>query len=183
MICLCEPLLRRSENYVDIREGEFSDLLRRLVDGDIDLVFSSEPLPAYGYRSLKTRLIRSSDYVFVAAVKMQHFAANFPASLEGAPFLQYGSESRLRGLVDQFLVSHGVCPKRIGETDDIATQFAAVAAGLCVAVLPKTYIDNEPWQSSLAVLGSSEAVRGELTAVYLPSGPERDKAERILKEL
>lgn len=81
-------------------------------------------------------MLFESDTIVVGAPALaSRYAENFPASLNGAPFLLPTRNNALRGRIDEWFELQGVRPDIVGEFEDTAliNTFGRSGAGLYFA--------------------------------------------------
>jgi LysR family transcriptional activator of nhaA len=145
-------------------------LLAQLADHRIDVMLSDAPIPPNApVKAFNHLLGTSAATVFAApklAAKHRH---NFPASLDGAPFLLPIDGSTLRRSLDQWFDAQRIRPHLVGEFQDRALMktFGQAGAGLFAA---PTAIEREIRKNyRVSAIGRIDAVVERFYAV----SPER----------
>jgi LysR family transcriptional activator of nhaA len=114
-------------------EGSPAHLLAELAEHRIDLVLSDAPIPStIPVKAFNHLLGTSTVTVFAAPQLAAQYRRNFPACLDGAPFLLPMTESSLRRSLEQWFEAENISPRLVGEFKDRAlmTTFGQGGAGL-----------------------------------------------------
>jgi len=114
-------------------EGSPEHLLAALAEHRIDVVISDAPIPpAIPVKAYNHLLGASTVTVFGAPELAARHRKNFPACLDGAPFLLPMAESSLRRPLEQWFESNNIRPNIVGEFKDRAllTTFGQAGVGL-----------------------------------------------------
>ncbi len=132
---LLEPALRLGGELV-CREDRLDRLVAELSVHSLDVVLADSPLPAgTGMRGFNHLLGQSGVTFFAAPELARRLSADFPQSLEGAPFLFPGAETSIRRSLDAWLAEHELTPKSVGQFDDpaLANTFGGAGKGVFIA--------------------------------------------------
>ena len=136
---LIEPALRNpGETQVICHEDKVDKLLAELSLHGVDLVIADTPATtSVSGRVYNHFLGQCGVAVFGAPDLAKAYAADFPRSLEGAPFLFPTQGTALRRSLDLWFETHRLVPIIRGEIEDSALMktFAAGGVGLIVAPL------------------------------------------------
>jgi LysR family transcriptional activator of nhaA len=119
---LLEPTLKLSEEVrLSCAEGDITKLIADLVIHKLDVVLSDTPIdPAMKVRAY-SHLLGESEVVLVGSKSLAlKYRANFPRSLNGAPFLLPMKNSVLRRSIEYWFDGLDLRPKVVGEFDDSA---------------------------------------------------------------
>mgnify|MGYP000878038267 CR=1 FL=1 len=131
------PALEMSEPVQIIcDEGPPEHLLTELVEHRMDVVLSDAPIPpTIRVKAYNHLLGTSTATIFAAPQLASQYRKNFPASLNGAPFLFPMHESSLRRPLEQWFDSENIRPAIVGEFKDRAlmTTFGQAGAGVFAA--------------------------------------------------
>ncbi len=142
---------------IHIREGRPRALWRALVDHEIDLMITDEPLPAAdrveGARQV--RLLDEPAMVWGTAALVAAHRARFPDSLDGAPFVLPTRGTAIRRRFEEWIHAHGARPRVVAECEDRALALALSRAGYGLTVAP---LDASA-PAGLQVLGDAPRVR------------------------
>ena len=158
---LIEKAQKTQNCTIAIAEGRADELMRELRAHRLDLVISNSP-PPVSEVGLYARSIAKMPVVVCGTRKFAHLKRDFPASLEGAPFVLPTAHNRLRQDIDHYLKLQGQRLDVIVEVQDTALQklLAAHGAGVTVIAEPaaKEMIENK----ELILLGALPGVFEEL---------------------
>lgn len=172
---ILEPALHLGQLVrLDCREDRADHLLAELSLHGLDLVLADQPLASTGNIRAFNHLLGESELaVFAVPTLAQQLRANFPASLDGAPFLLPRPHTGLRQNLDLWFEQCQVKPKVVGEFDDSAflKVFAEHGAGAFVG--------------ACAVEGEIAAKYGVELVARLPTVRERYYAitvERLVRQ-
>lgn len=117
-------------------EDEPEELLARLAAHKLDLVLTHSPAhSAVGVRAFSHRLGSSGVSLFASSAIAARYRKDFPARLDGAPFLLPMERSALRRDLEHWFSLHGIHPRVIGEFQDNAllNVFGNAGAGIFAA--------------------------------------------------
>lgn len=124
------------------REGRLAALLGELAVHKLDLVIADRPMPSnLNVRGYSHLLGESRLGVFGASALVGRLPRDFPALLDGAPFLMPGEDVAIRPKLTQWLESKKLRPRIIGEFDDSALLKAFGQAGKGLFVTPLVIAD------------------------------------------
>lgn len=158
------PLLADSNIAVTVIEDTLSVLIKKLNSGTIDLVLSDVPSPEIGSK-MKSSLLRVRDFVAVANRKMSHVKKNFPASLEGIPFVTFTDHSQLRTEINNFFEKNRITPAIVGEFDDVTLLKLIVERGRCITILPVNTVRESVDAGKLIELGKIKSLQSNVWAI------------------
>ncbi|EXI66759.1 MAG: Na(+)/H(+) antiporter regulatory protein [Candidatus Accumulibacter adjunctus] len=148
------------------REGRLTTLLGDLAVHRLDMVIADRPLPGNLNVRGYSHLLGESDLtVFGAAGLVQTLSSDFPALLEGAPFLMPGDDIAIRPRLEQWLQAKRLQPRVVGEFDDNALLQAFGRAGAGLFVAPTAIADDVVDQYHVVRVGRIEAVSEQLFAI------------------
>lgn len=151
------------------REGSTERLLGEIATHAVDGLITDAPIHAgTSVRVFNHALGETDVSVFGTAKLARKYAANFPRSLHGAPFLLPSEGASLRRSLDTWFEQHHVVPEIVAEFDDTALleSFAEDGAGLFVA---PTAIADAIKHHGVVELGKLPGVRERFYVV----SPER----------
>jgi LysR family transcriptional activator of nhaA len=166
---LIEPALALAEPVQLVcREDNPEHLIAELSTHALDLVLADAPIgPAVRVRAFNHLLGECGVSVFGTARLARRLRANFPASLDGAPFLLPMDNSALRRSLDQWFDAEGCRPKVVGEFEDNALLEVVAQTGAGVFAGP-TAIEREIRQQyGVSVIGRLDAVRARFYAISI----------------
>lgn len=132
-----QPVLAMAEPMQMVcEEGSPQQLLAELAEHRLDVVLADVALaPLARGRVFHHRLGSCGVMLFGAPELAVRYSANFPAGLDGAPFLLPIAGSNLRQLLDNWFDAEGIRPRIVGEFKDSALikTFGSAGAGLFAA--------------------------------------------------
>jgi len=162
-ISVLRPLIshHRRELELTCREGSTADLLGRLAGGELDAVISDAPVPTTLTRSLQARMLAESGLSFLALRALaSRYGKDFPASLDGAPFLAGSApSSMLEQAIEAWFARHDVRPLIVGRVDDSALLKGFAERGLGIIAVPTAIEPRVCRQHNLAVVGRTVDIR------------------------
>ena len=164
---LVEPVLTLPDPVRLIcREGRLNALLAELAIHRLDLVIADRPMPPnLNVRGYSHLLGESALTVFGTAALVKQLGRDFPAVLDGAPFLLPGADVAIRPRLEQWFEAQGLRPRIVGEFDDSALLKAFGQAGAGLFVTPNAISDHVCEQYRVVVVGHIEAVREQVFAI------------------
>ncbi|MDH4284500.1 MAG: transcriptional activator NhaR [Gallionellaceae bacterium] len=164
---LVEPSMSGNEPIRLIcREGRLTALLGDLAVHRLDMVIADRPTPGnLNVRSYDHFLGESEVSIFGAKSLFGRAAGNFPAMLEGKPFLMPGADVALHSRLLRWFDSERVRPHIIGEFDDSALMMAFGQAGAGFFAAPAAIEDYIVRQHDVHVAGRVEIVREQIYAI------------------
>jgi LysR family transcriptional activator of nhaA len=173
-----EPVVTRHRERV---EGALSEMLGRLVAHELDAVLSELPVPPDLARSLQGRLLMKSGTSFLCTAALaRKLGKNFPACLEGAPFLAgatrstYGSQ-----VVDTWLAQRQLHVTVVGRFDDSALLKCFAQRGLGVISAPTSIEGDLLKQYGLVLLGRAIEATQSLFIIR----PRRQRIHPLVLEI
>jgi LysR family transcriptional activator of nhaA len=132
-----QPVLAMAEPVQIVCDEDTPDrLLAGLAEHAVDVVLSDSALPpGIAVKAYNHLLGTTSVTVFGAPRLAARHRKNFPASLDGAPFLLPMEGTSLRRSLEQWFEQEGIRPKLVGEFKDAALMntFGQAGAGLFVS--------------------------------------------------
>ena len=164
---LVEPSMTENESIKLIcREGRLAALLGDLAVHRLDMVIADRPTPDnLNVRSYDHFLGESEISIFGARSLSVRTAGNFPAMLEGKPFLMPGADVALHSRLLRWFDSGRVRPRIIGEFDDSALLMAFGQAGAGFFAAPAAIEDYIVRQHDVRVAGRIKIVREQIYAI------------------
>ena len=164
---LVEPALQLPEPVRLIcREGRLSSLLAELAIHHLDMVIADRPMPAnLNVRGYSHLLGESTLTVFGAAARIKTLHGDFPALLDGAPFLMPGEDVAIRPRLEQWLEAQRLHPRIVGEFDDSALLKAFGQAGAGLFVAPTAITAYVCEQYHVDIVGRIDAISEQIFAI------------------
>lgn len=149
-----------------LREDRIEHLLGELSVHNLDLVLAEQPLPpTMNVRAFNHLLGECGVSVFGSPELASVYRANFPGSLDRAPFLLPTEGSTLRRSLEQWFEASGVHPMPMAEIQDSALLKAFGQEGVGLFVAPTAIEDEIRRQYRVEVVGRIDAVREHFYAI------------------
>lgn len=164
---LVEPALRLQPAVrLVCREGRLTSLLAELAVHRLDMVIADRPMPGNLNVRGYSHLLGESDLsVFCAPGLREGLRGEFPACLDGAPFLMPSEDVAIRSRLEQWLESRAIYPRVVGEFDDSAMIKAFGQAGKGVFVAPTAIAEDVVSRNQVLTLGRISGVLEQLYAI------------------
>jgi LysR family transcriptional activator of nhaA len=162
-----QPVLAMPEPVQLVCDEDTPDrLLADLAERRVDVVLSDSPIPpTVPVKAFNHLLGTCPVTVFGAPQLAARHRRNFPASLDGAPFLLPLEGSALRRSLEQWFDSQKIRPRLVGEFKDAALMktFGQAGAGLFAA--PSAIEKEIREHYRVAVLGRIESIAERFYAI------------------
>lgn len=141
---LLQPALELEEPVKLVcQEGDMSQLVADLAIHKLDVILTDTALdPVYKVQAYSHRLGESDVVIMGTKDLAKRYKPDFPASLDGAPFLLPVKSTLLRRSLDQWFNDLGVRPVVKGEFDDSAMLKIAARHGLGLFAVPTSIQDD-----------------------------------------
>jgi len=165
-------------------EDQFDALLAELALHKLDLVLTDRAVRSGTTLRVFSHMLYESETIVVGTAALaQAYAANFPASLNGAPFLLPTRNNALRGRIDEWFELHNVRPDVVGEFEDNAllNTFGRRGAGLFFA--PAALEEDVREQFGATLVGRVPQVREHVYAVSNERKIKHPAVEAILSSV
>ena len=168
---LVAPALRLEKAVrVVCREARAELLLAEMAIHGVDVVLTDAPLPAsVSVRAYNHLLGECGVTVMGSAELAEAVTDDFPASLDGSPFLLPTEGTTLRRSLDQWFKAQGVRPTVAGEFEDSALLVAFGETGLGLFAVPSLVVEQVARHYDVVCIGPAE---GAVERFYAIS-PER----------
>jgi len=156
---ILEPALRLgSPVHFVCHEDQPEKLLLNLAAHELDLVLTDAPAHSAIHVRVFSHLLGSSDMALFAAPSLAaRYRKDFPARLDGAPFLMPTQDSVARRTLDQWFSKHGIRPLIVGEFQDRALLNVFGQAGVGIFASPAVVEDEVRKYSRAALVGRLES--------------------------
>ncbi|WLI89820.1 LysR family transcriptional regulator [Massilia sp. R2A-15] len=166
------------------QEGQFEALLGDLALHKLDVVLTDRAVRSgTTLKVFSHQLFESATIVAGAPALAGIYSADFPASLNGAPFLLPTRNNALRGRIDEWFEQHALRPDIVGEFEDNAllNTFGRRGLGLFFATAA---LANDIFEQFGAVLvGPVPQVREQFYAISNERKIKHPAVEAILSAL
>jgi LysR family transcriptional regulator, transcriptional activator of nhaA len=147
-------------------EDQSERLLLSLAAHELDLVLTDAPAHSAVRVRVFSHLLGSSDMaLFAAPALATRYRKDFPARLDGAPFLMPMQNSASRRALDQWLDTHGIRPLVVGEFQDRALLNVFGQAGVGIFASPAVVEDQVRKYYRVALVGRLDTAKEEFYAI------------------
>lgn len=149
-----------------IRENRTDRLLGDLATHDVELVLADMPIPAnVSVRAYNHPLGSSPVEIFGPPLLAEEGRVDFPASLDGAPFLLPAEGYTLRSSLDGWFARLGVQPRIVAEIEDndLINVLAEAGAGFFAA--PSIISQDIRVRYAVERIGRAEGLKEEYYAI------------------
>lgn len=136
-----KPLLEQPRVRLRVEAGRLDDLLDRLVQHQLDVVLSNQPVRRETGRAWRSRRLARQAVSIIGRPRERRF--RFPADLDGAPMILPTPGSDIRTEFDALCGKAGVTPLVSAEVDDMATMRLLARDTGALAVLPSVVVRDE----------------------------------------
>ncbi|MFN0134713.1 MAG: transcriptional activator NhaR [Phycisphaerae bacterium] len=135
-------------------EGTTNDLAARLSVNELDVVLADRPIsPQIKVRAFNHLLGECTVTVFGASSLAPRYRADFPRSLDGAPFLYPTENTVLRRSLDQFFDESSIRPLMAAEFEDSALLKVFGQSGIGLFAAPSISEDEIQRQFGVEIVG------------------------------
>ncbi|MBS0320028.1 MAG: LysR family transcriptional regulator [Proteobacteria bacterium] len=160
------PLLADPSVALTLESGMLDDLVRRLLQHQLDVVLANEPAPVDPDRPLHCRFLGSQDIALVGqAATWRGRALRIPADLDGLELAVPGPRHASRGQFDALCVAAGVSPRVRAEVDDMAMLRLVARDSGWLTVLPEVVVQDELRAGVLVTVGRSTQLQENFYAI------------------
>lgn len=147
-------------------EGEFQDLLGDLALHKLDVILTDRPAPAGGNLRVFSHPLGDLEIgLFAVPALAARYAAEYPASLRGAPLLLPTRHNILRDQIDRWLEDQHLRPDIVGEFEDSALLQTFGRAGLGLFPAPLALADEVKRQLDADPVGPMHGVHEAIYAI------------------
>jgi LysR family transcriptional activator of nhaA len=162
-------------------EDQFESLLGELSLHKLDVVLTDRPVPPGTPMRIFSHLLGETEITLYGVAKLaEKYRANFPESLNGAPFLLPTRNNAIRGRIDHWLESHDLHPDVIGEFDDNALLHTFGRNGLGLFPAPSVMAKDVEEQFNALPVGAMPQVREQFYAITNERKIKHPAVEAIL---
>jgi LysR family transcriptional regulator, transcriptional activator of nhaA len=164
---ILQPALRLATPiHLVCYEAEPEKLLLSLAAHELDLVLTDAPAHSAVRVRVFSHLLGSSDVALFAAPHLAaQYRKDFPARLEGAPFLMPMQNSASRRILDQWLDARGIRPYVAGEFQDRALLNVFGQAGVGIFASPAAIEDQVRKYYRVSLLGRLDSAKEDFYAI------------------
>jgi len=164
---ILQPVLNMAEPVqIVCDEGSPGYLLAELAEHRIDVVLSDSPIPPTIAVKAFNHLLGASTVTLFAAPRLAaRYRRNFPAGLDGAPFLLPLQDSSLRRAMQHWFDTENIHPSVIGEFKDRALMGTFGQAGAGVFAAPSAIEKEIRDQYKVVAIGRIESIEESYYAI------------------
>lgn len=160
------PLLADPSVKLTLESGMLDELLRRLLQHQLDVVLANEAVPADPDRPLHCRLLGSQEISLVGhAASWGGRTLRIPEDLGGLELAVPGPRHASRGQFDALCVASGVAPRVRAEVDDMAMLRLVARDSGWLTVLPEVVVQDELRAGVLVTVGRSTQLHENFYAI------------------
>ena len=175
------PLLADSTVTLALESGLQDDLLRRLLEHQLDVVLANEAVPAGADRPLHCRFLGSQPISLVGpAAVWGGRTLRIPEDLEGLELALPGPRHAIRGPFDALCVAAGVTPRLRAEVDDMAMLRLVARDSGWLTVLPEVVVQDELRTGVLVTVGRSTQLQENFYAITTLHRHRMERLEQLL---
>jgi len=165
---ILQPALRLEDQVQIICRADRSTeaFLGELATNAVDVVLSDAPIgPGMAVRAFNHLLGECGTAFFASPALARSCRRNFPASLDGLPFLLPGRNSSLRRTLEQWFDAQGIRPKMVGEMDDAALMKVLGEAGVGIFAAPDVVDEDTGERYRVKQIGQAKEIRQRFYAI------------------
>lgn len=165
---LLAPTMSTDSVRLAVYEGKFEQLLARLALHELDIVISDSPIPtSMSVKAYNHLLGECGVTVYAARDQAARLRRNFPASMNGTPWLLPMVNNSLRRALDRWFESAQIRVVITGEFEDSALTKVFAQQGLGCFAGP-TAIERETCrQYDVGVVGRINEIREQFFAITM----------------
>lgn len=174
---LIRPLLADETVLLALESGPQERLVERLVQHQLDLVLTNEPIPSDPDRPLHCRFLGSETIGLVGPSSVwRGRTLRVPEDLDGLDLALPGPRHALRGQFDALCMSAGVKPRLRAEVNDMAMLRLVARDSGWLALLPEVVVQDELRQGVLVRVGRSTLLEERF---YATTTLQRHQIQRL----
>jgi LysR family transcriptional activator of nhaA len=175
------PLLLDPTVTLSLESGSLDELLRRLLEHQLDVVLANDAVPAAPDRPLHCRFLDSQAISVVGQKrKWRGRALRIPEDLEGLELALPGPRHALRGQFDALCMTAGVTPRLRAEVDDMAMLRLVARDSGWLTVLPEVVVQDELRTGVLVTVGQSTRLQENFYAITTLHRHRIERLEQLL---
>lgn len=176
------PLLTDPSVVLTLESGLLDDLLTRLVQHQLDVVFANETVPSDLSRPFHCHFLGSQAISLVGPARAwKPLSLRLPDDLDGLDIALPGPRSALRVQFDVLCASAGVTPRIRAEVDDMAMLRLIARDSGWLAVLPEVVVQDELQAGTLVCVGRSTLLQEQFYAITTPRRHRIALLDRLLE--
>jgi len=175
------PLLAEPTVTLSLESGSLDELLRRLLEHQLDVVLANEAVSASPDRPLHCRFLGSQAISLVGpAASWGGRSLRMPEDLGGLELALPGPRHALRGAFDALCVAAGVTPRLRAEVDDMAMLRLVARDSGWLTVLPEVVVQDELRHGVLVTVARSDRLRESFYAITTLHRHRMERLEQLL---
>lgn len=175
------PLLADPSLLLTLESGWQETLLERLVQHQLDVVLTNEPVPVDPDRPLHCRFLgREAISLVGPARKWQGRALRVPEDLDNVDLVLPGPRHTVRAQFDALCVSAGVKPRLRAEVDDMAMLRLVARDSGWLTLLPEVVVQDELRLGLLVIAGRSAVLEERFYAITTLHRHQIERLEKLL---
>lgn len=177
------PLLADPTVTLSLESGMLDDLLRRLLEHQLDVVLANDAVPASPDRPLHCRFLGSQAISLVGpATAWRGRTLRMPEDLGGVELAVPGPRHALRGQFDALCMAAGVTPRLRAEVDDMAMLRLVARDSGWLTVLPEVVVQDELSGGVLVTVGRSTQLQENFYAITTLHRHRMERLEQLLAQ-
>lgn len=177
------PLLADPTVTLTLESGMLEDLLRRLLQHQLDVVLANDAVPTDPDRPLHCRFLGSQAISLVGAAQTwRGHSLRMPEDLGGLELALPGRRHALRGQFDALCVAAGVAPRVRAEVDDMAMLRLVARDSGWLTVLPEVVVQDELRAGVLVTVGQSTLLQENFYAITTLHRHRMERLEQLLAQ-
>jgi len=178
------PLLLDPAVTLSLESGSLDDLVRRLLEHQLDVVLANEPVPTDPDRPLHCRFLGSEAVALVGpAAVWAGRTLRMPEDLEGREIALPGPRHAVRGQFDALCVAAGVTPRLRAEVDDMAMLRLVARDSGWLTVLPEVVVQDELRAGLLVEVGRSTQLQENFYAITTRHRHRMQRLEDLITQV
>jgi len=162
-------------------EGSSDHLLDELKAHRLDLLLTNHPLTQSKQEGIFSRCVGQAPVALFADRKFEHLVKNFPASLEGQPFILSNHNITLRKAIEYYFKTQGILIDVVAEVQDTSLQRLMGVHGIGIVPLGDTP-EQTPINRDLVRLGPLPDVHEEVWMIVADRRLQNPVADWLLKD-
>jgi LysR family transcriptional activator of nhaA len=175
------PLLADPTVTLSLESGLLDDLLRRLLQHQLDVVLANDAVPADPDRPLHCRFLGSQAISLVGpSATWRGRTLRLPDDLEGLELALPGPRHALRAQFDALCAAAGVTPRLRAEVDDMAMLRLVARDSGWLTVLPEVVVQDELRSGVLVKVGGAAQLQEHFYAITTLHRHRIERLEQLL---
>ncbi|MFO1478088.1 MAG: LysR family transcriptional regulator [Verrucomicrobiota bacterium] len=137
------PILADTRTRVVVAAGALNELIRQLLEHQVDLVLSNIPMRSDQNAEVFNHLLGEVPVFLVGGKRLKLAPGRFPKFLDGVPLFLPSRQSNVRAAFDLILAEAGIEPFVHAEVDDMALLRLLALSGEGLALVSKIVVERE----------------------------------------